>query len=122
MQKLKLIEWIQLFFMFLVILIIMGIGGQLTSPNEWLAGLSNSTSYTCYSILYFDSSSSPYVCAICKIPEAFPEILRVAPKQPATFTSNHLTDIVALIIVTIGGTISWGLYARKILSRYVPWL
>ena len=122
MRNLTFIEWIQLAFMFTVILIIIGVCGQLLSPHEWLRALSDSTDYTCYSVLYFDSSSSPYICAICKTSESFPEILRVVPSKPPTFTSNHITDIVALTIVVVGGLVSWVLYGRKILGKYAPWL
>jgi len=122
MQKLKVIEWIQLIFMFLLILIVMGIGGQLTSPNEWLTELSSNTNYSCFSILYFHSSSTPYICAVCKVPESFPEILRVAPIPPPTITSNHLTDIVALTIVALGGLVSWFVFGYRVISKYVPGL
>lgn len=122
MQKLKMIEWIQLVFTFLLVLIIMGFLVQFVLPYERLTELSNSTNYECFSILYFDSSSSPYVCAICKTPASFPEILRVSLKNEAMFTSNHLSDIVIFIIVVVGGLASWSLYGLKVLRRYSLWL
>ena len=122
MQKLKVIEWIQLAFMLLVVLNIMSFVVQFAIPYERLTELSNSTNYTCYSILYFDSSSPPYISAICKTPVTFPEILRVSLNNQPTFTSNHLNDIVILIIVVVGGLVSWSLYGLKVLRRYSLWL
>ncbi len=100
-----------------MVLIIMGALVQLALPYDRLTELSNSTNYECYSILYFDSSSSPYVCAICKTPELFPEVLRITLIDQLKFTSNHLGDIVALTIVSLGGLFSWGLYALKVLRK-----
>ncbi|WP_339344486.1 hypothetical protein [uncultured Alcanivorax sp.] len=121
MAKLKPVQWVQLVFMFFAVILVLGTFGQMASPNERLTELSLATAYSCFSILYFESSATPYVAAICKQPSSFPEILRVS-MQSADFSANHAVDVVGFLTVVVGGLISWARFGYTLIRKYLPWL
>lgn len=120
MNKLKLIEWIQLGPMFFIVLLAIGVLTQLASPDQNLENLGESIH--CYLPFYSYSGNPGYIAAICSTEESALSFLRIHATTPESMTSNSTIDIASFFALFVAGCVSWLLFIYRALSKYVPGL
>ena len=120
MKQLKAREWLQLGLMFPLVLWGLFLFGYFMSPSRIEIG--NSQSGKCYLPLYSYTELEPYAAVLCSVPNKGLSIVRIHSNSSAPITVNHPGDVIVISAIFVTSVIAWLLFARRMVSLYVPGL
>ena len=115
------LDWVQLIFMFLPCMLLLGAWGELNSSDPITKKIAGLHSFNCYLPFYNytgdNGASSQYSTYIC-FNSNQPSILRIYATDPVSISSNAVFDIISFIFLVLAGFIAWGKYFVSIFKKY----
>jgi hypothetical protein len=122
-DKKKVLEWGQLFFMFLFIMYLGAVLVQKFSPHTDTEFLNEKYSYKCYLPIYFHAGfgkeKESYGSFLCGNKMGGISTVRMFKSTPITISINSIPDIIWCVSVLILGVISWGIYLKRYIVDFL---